>query len=330
MNFIIYLLNWYEKNQRKFPWRNTRNPYQIWVSEIIFQQTRINQGYEYFLNFIDKFPDIQTLAAASEDEVLHVWQGLGYYSRAHNLHFSAKFVCSELHGNFPDSYEKILQLKGIGGYTAAAIASIAFGERVPAIDGNAFRVYSRIFNSERDISKTRTFNYFFHLMKPLMPENAGDFNQAVMDLGAMICLPTNPKCEICPIQTECIAFCAKNQQNLPVKSSNLVIKTVSLHYVFVTDSQNFLAKKRSQSGIWKGLYEFPEMNDDFRQKKNVEIRNLTHKLTHRILDITISKIEVKSRQLQHFALAENCLIIPVNERKNYAFPKPLENFLIVI
>ena len=330
MNFISYLQEWYSKNHRKLPWRNTRNPYLIWVSEIIFQQTRISQGYEYFFKFVDNFPDIQTLASASEDEVLRVWQGLGYYSRAHNLHFSAKFICSELKGTFPNTYEKILQLKGIGRYTAAAIASIAFGERVPAIDGNAFRVYSRIFNSERDISKTSTFNYFFDLMKPLMPKNAGDFNQAVMDLGAMICLPVNPKCEICPIQAHCTAFREKNQRNLPVKKSNLSVKTIQIHYIFIADSQNFIVKKRSKTGIWKGLYEFPQMNDDFRGEEIMESQNFIHKLTHRILDITISTININSKQLQRFSLSENCLVISKNEWKNYAFPKPLEKFLIGI
>jgi A/G-specific adenine glycosylase len=323
------LRKWYKINARSLPWRETSNPYNIWVSEIIFQQTRINQGHNYYLNFIKKFPDIKTLAEASEDEILQAWQGLGYYSRAHNLHFTAKYVSNDLNGVFPSSYSEIVQLKGIGKYTAAAIASISFDEKVPAIDGNAFRVYSRIFNSDRDISKASTFNYFFNLLKPMMPDDPGDFNQAVMDLGALICSPTNPKCGQCPVNTDCSAYKENTQNRLPVKTSSLKIKEEKLHYVYVTHSDQLLIKKRDHKSIWKGLYEFPEFENYFKKFEIIHTHLIKHKLSHKLLLITISEIRIKSEEFYNIARKTNAIILTKNELKNYAFPKPLKKFFIL-
>src|SRR5690606_29978884 len=207
MTFNSLILIWSDKNKRNLPWRNTRDPYQIWLSEIILQQTRVIQGTNYFLAFTEKFPRIENLANAQEQEILRLWQGLGYYSRARNLHFTAKHIVKELNGKFPDSFQELLKLKGVGEYTAAAIASIAFNETVPAVDGNVFRVFSRYFNIHRDISLPKTRKYFFELGKETIDQNRpGDFNQAVMELGATVCTPKNPKCEICPVNESCEAL----------------------------------------------------------------------------------------------------------------------------
>ncbi|MGM5631176.1 A/G-specific adenine glycosylase [Apibacter raozihei] len=328
MNFIKLLENWYKINKRDLPWRETLDPYNIWISEIIFQQTRINQGYNYYLNFISKFPTLDNLAKATEDEVLQSWQGLGYYSRAHNLHFSAKYICSELRGRFPSTFADILTLKGVGKYTAAAIASISFHEKVPAIDGNAFRVYSRLFNCNKDISKASTFTYFFNLMTPLMPENPGDFNQAIMDLGSLICTPTNPSCPKCPVQTECLAHKNNTQSTLPVKTSTLKIKDESIHYAYFNCAGKFLLKKRDNKSIWKGLYEFPLFIDEY--KKEYEIINtekLHHKLSHRNLSISISEFSIKEKALYDIANKIQAIVLTKKELKSYAMPKPLEIFL---
>lgn len=327
VNFIENLLIWYKKYGRNLPWRTTREPYFIWISEIIFQQTRINQGIEYYINFIQKFPNVSVLANSSEEEVLKAWQGLGYYSRAHNLHRSAMHIYFELKGIFPTSYKEILKLNGVGKYTAAAIASICFEEKIPAIDGNAFRVYSRIFNSDRDISKTATFNYFFELMKGNMPENSGDFNQAIMDLGAMICLPKNPKCSVCPIENFCKARKLGIEEKLPVNSLKIEVKKLAMNYFFVTDNQHFLIQQRDKTGIWKSLFEFPQ------QIKKQQNFNLTpgsliiHKLTHRILQIKIDTVLMSSEELKVLSKEEKYLLITKKEINNYAFPKPIEKFL---
>ncbi len=327
MNFIILLQKWYKKNKRPLPWRETSNPYNIWISEIIFQQTRINQGFSYYVNFIQKFPDLQSLASASEDEVLQAWQGLGYYSRAHNLHFTAQHIYFVLKGIFPSTYSEILKLKGVGKYTAAAIASISFNEKIPAIDGNAFRVYSRIFNSDKDISKTSTFNYFFDLMKPIMPSHPGDFNQAIMDLGSSICTPSNPDCKNCPVNTECLAYKENNQNNLPVKSSLTKVKEQKIHYAFITHSNYFLLKKRDKISIWKGLYEFPQFESDFKNFDIIRTHTIKHKLSHRDLTISISEIHIKSKEFYDIANRLNAIILTKKQLPDYALPKPLEKFL---
>lgn len=327
MNFISLLQKWYKINKRLLPWRETLSPYNIWISEIIFQQTRINQGYEYYLNFIQRFPNVKVLANASEDEVLNSWQGLGYYSRAHNLHFTAKYIVNELNGIFPNSYHEIIKLKGIGKYTAAAIASISFNEKVPALDGNAFRVYSRVFGSEQDISKSSTFTYFFDLIKPLMPENPGDFNQAIMDFGSMVCTPLHPKCDQCIIQEECLAYTNNLQNVLPIKSSSIKIKEEHIHYAYLFCKNLTLIKKRNNNSIWKGLYEFPLFDQNFKNYQIIHNHQIKHKLSHRLLTITISEIEINENDFYQVADKINAIILNKNNLKSYAFPKPMENFL---
>ena len=239
-NFAYKLLAWYHENRRILPWRDTHDPYIIWISEIILQQTRVVQGYDYFLRFMNRFPDVDALAAASEDEVLKCWQGLGYYSRARNLHAAARQIVEW--GGFPERYENIRQLKGVGDYTAAAIASFAFGLPHAVVDGNVYRVLSRYYGIEEPIDTGHGKKYFAAMAQELLPEGreAADYNQAVMDFGAMQCVPKSPKCEDCPLVDGCAAFRDKKIQELPVKSRALTVTERYLHYMYIAVSYTHL------------------------------------------------------------------------------------------
>ena len=216
------LLLWYSQNARILPWRINQNPYNVWISEIILQQTRVEQGLEYYINFTNRFKDVESLAKADIDEVLLYWKGLGYYSRAINLHKAAQQIMQDYQGVFPNNYHEILKLKGIGKYTAAAISSICFNEKRPAVDGNFYRVLSRIFADDFDISKTKAHDYFSELALLIMPDrDFGDFNQAIMDLGANICKPKNPSCGICPVHADCLAFQLGKTADFPVKTKKI-------------------------------------------------------------------------------------------------------------
>ena len=222
MNFSNSLLLWYLQNKRDLPWRNTTNPYPIWLSEIMLQQTRVAQGLPYFLAFTEAFPTILDLAKADEEQVLKLWQGLGYYSRARNMHKTAQIIAFELGGNFPNNYNDLIKLKGIGEYTAAAIASFAFNEVVPAVDGNVFRVLSRYFNIDTDIASSGAKKEFTALAKELIPnDNPALFNQAIMEFGALQCVPKNPNCESCIFNSSCAALQKKKVAELPVKSKKV-------------------------------------------------------------------------------------------------------------
>ncbi|WP_185145326.1 A/G-specific adenine glycosylase [Apibacter muscae] len=328
MNFISLLDKWYQTNKRQLPWRKTTHPYNIWISEIILQQTRVNQGIDYYNNFISTFPDIESLANASEDQVLNQWKGLGYYSRAHNIHLSAKYIFKDLNNIFPNTFQEILKLKGVGKYTAAAIASISFHEKIPAIDGNAFRVYSRIFNSNKDISKQTTFNYFFNLLKAVMPNNPGDFNQSIMDFGSLICIPKKPNCEICPIYMECLAFKNSNQNILPINKSMIKRTEKIINYVHITCNDQLLVIKRDNSSIWKGLYEFPIYKKNlFENFDSDGIYSIKHQLSHIDLYIYIHMHRVSENDFFKLSKILKAKIIYKNEINSLAFPKPLENYL---
>ena len=226
------LLKWYDSNARDLPFRNTKDPYKIWICEIVFQQTRIAQGLNHYNNFIERFPDVKTLAEAPEDEVLLYWKGLGYYSRAINIHKAAKQIINEHNGVFPTDYDEILKLKGVGKYTAAAVSSICFNGKMPAVDGNFYRVLSRVFADDFDISNSRAFNYFSELSHLVMSENVGDFNQAMMDLGSEICKPRNPLCGVCPIHNDCLAFSLNKVSEFPVKTKKVKTQDLGLKYYF--------------------------------------------------------------------------------------------------
>ncbi|WP_282017235.1 A/G-specific adenine glycosylase [Salegentibacter mishustinae] len=259
MVFSKVLIDWYLKNKRELPWRKTRDPYHIWLSEIMLQQTRIEQGLPYYQRFISAFPSVFDLAAAPQEKVLKLWQGLGYYSRARNLHESAKYVAEELNGVFPGSYKELKELKGVGDYTAAAIASICYNEPVAVVDGNVYRVLSRFFDIETPINSTAGIKEFKALASELLDEkDPSSFNQALMEFGALQCKPRNPLCETCPLSSGCLALQKNKIKDLPVKLKKTKVKKRYFNYLVVYSQENkTLLQQRTGKGIWNGLYEFP-------------------------------------------------------------------------
>jgi A/G-specific adenine glycosylase len=322
------LLRWYDIHARDLPFRNTKDPYKIWICEIVFQQTRIAQGLNHYNNFIRRFPDVKTLAESQEDEVLLYWKGLGYYSRAINIHKAAQQIINDYNGVFPSEYEEILKLKGVGKYTAAAVSSICFNGKMPAVDGNFYRVLSRVFADDFDVSGSRAFTYFSELAHLIMPENVGDFNQAMMDLGSEICKPRNPLCGDCPINDDCLAFSLHKVSEFPVKTKKVKATDLGLKYYFVHRNGQFLIQQRKDDFIWKKLFEFPleisgELVTFIRSSKTVN-----HKLTHKNLSIEIFNVEVDSEEVWKNFIAENDYIITsVESSHEKSFPKPLENYI---
>lgn len=312
MNFSAKIINWYHQNYRDLPWRNTTEAYKIWLSEIILQQTRVSQGLPYYLNFINAFPTVNDLANADEQQILKLWQGLGYYSRARNLHFTAKFVMENHNGVFPNSYEELLKLKGIGTYTAAAIASFSSNEAVAVLDGNVFRVLSRVFNVDYDISQNSSKKYFIELATSVLSKSNPDIhNQAIMEFGALQCVPKSPNCIACIFNDSCEAFKLKKVSELPVKSKKIKVTNRFLNYILVKDAtEKYEMNKRTENGIWKNLYEFPcveseseigeaEVLDDLKEKYTIknfhylDSFDVLHKLSHQHLNIKFYRIEVE-------------------------------------
>ena len=264
MNFPNNLIKWYLRNKREMPWRLTSDPYRIWLSEIILQQTRVAQGLPYYERFVSSFPTVQDLAAASQEEVLKLWQGLGYYSRGRNLHATAQYIANELDGMFPASYKELLKLKGVGDYTASAIASISFNEATAVVDGNVYRVLSRIFGIETPINSTSGQKEFKALAQELLdPKQPATFNQAIMEFGAIQCKPKSPSCLECIFQERCVAFRTNTIVKLPVKINKVKIKKRYLNYlVFLSEDNQTILNQRTGKGIWQGLYEFPVVELD--------------------------------------------------------------------
>ena len=322
------LLEWYKNNARDLPFRQTKDPYKIWICEIVFQQTRINQGLNHYNNFIARFPDVKTLAEAEENEVLLYWKGLGYYSRAINIHKAAQQIMNDYQGIFPAQYDEILKLKGVGKYTAAAVSSICFDGKMPAVDGNFYRVLSRFFADDFDISNSRAFTYFSELATLVMPDNVGDFNQAMMDIGSEICKPKNPLCGECPINHECLAFSLNKTSEFPVKTKKVKTEDLALTYYFVHRNGQFLIRQRKDDFIWKKLFEFPETIPVDMEKFIISSKTVSHKLTHKNLSIEIFNVNVTSEQLWSNFIAENeYLITDVQGSHEKSFPKPLENYI---
>jgi A/G-specific adenine glycosylase len=340
MEFSNSLLYWYLQNKRDLPWRNTTNPYPIWLSEIMLQQTRVAQGMPYFQAFMMAFPTIFDLAKASEEQVLKLWQGLGYYSRARNMHKTAQIIAFEMDGNFPDNYNDLFKLKGIGEYTAAAIASFAFNEVVPVVDGNVFRVLSRYFNVETDITSSTAKKEFTALAKALIPiDNPALFNQAIMEFGALQCVPKNPNCEVCIFGNSCAALQKKKVAQLPVKSKKTKVTNRFFNYlIFLDKHNNTLLNKRIQKGIWHNLYEFPVIETNDESDFDVILKNIIenypeytfesiscynsapviHKLSHQKLHINYYKLNVMQEIMDG---------IPLFSIKNYPFPVVIYNFI---
>lgn len=338
MSFNSLILIWFDAGNRNLPWRGQTDPYKTWISEIILQQTRVAQGSDYYIRFCNAFPTVKSLAEADEQQVLKLWQGLGYYSRARNLHHSARFIMNEMKGVFPNNFKDLLQLKGVGPYTAAAIASIAFNEVVPAIDGNAFRVLARYFDIEHDISASNTFRYFFELGHQIIDsKRPGDFNQAVMELGATVCLPVNPKCEICPLNESCAALSLNKIHCLPVKTKKTKVKTRRLNFFVITDGLNYLMVKRTADDIWKNLYSFPLTEDKIKSIETTvfgesgiefsEVHHVTHLLTHRKLEIKFLRGVCTTSQLKQISEKLKAVIYSREDLFVLPVPKPIEKYL---
>lgn len=318
MEFSSTLIQWYSENKRDLPWRNTTDAYKIWLSEIILQQTRVSQGLPYYEKFVAQFPTVIDLANAAEQDVLKLWQGLGYYSRARNLHQTAKIVVVEYQGVFPTSYNELLKLKGIGTYTAAAIASFSSNESVTVVDGNVFRVLARIFNVDLDIAAHSAKKYFQELAQELLKDTpSSPFNQAIMEFGALQCVPKNPKCDTCVFNDRCEALRLNKIDLLPVKLKKIKITKRFFNYLIIEDvNGNIIVNKRTDKDIWRNLYEFPliekENLDENLIREYVEKEfslkdlifvssemnsDIKHKLSHQELYIKffkiVSKVKIK-------------------------------------
>ena len=324
MEFSKVLIDWYLRNKRDLPWRNTKDPYYIWLSEIILQQTRVAQGLPYYFKFIETFPSVQELAAAPLEKVLKVWQGLGYYSRARNLHETATFIASELNGRFPDNYKDLIKLKGVGDYTASAIASTCFNESVAAVDGNVYRVLARYFEIDTPINSSKGMKEFRNLSQELLgEEHPWYYNQAIMEFGATHCTPKQPLCNSCPFSQSCLALKNNKVAELPVKIKAGKVKKRYFNYiVFRSPDDHTILEKRSGKGIWEGLYQFPLIEtremltaaefsrfDEFTRIKGDDVEEVTlyndlpviHKLTHQHIYTRfwiVDKKEVKQNSVK--------------------------------
>ncbi len=331
------IIQWYSDNKRELPWRDTKDPYRIWISEIILQQTRIAQGYDYYVRFLERFPDVKSLAEAPEDEVMKMWQGLGYYSRARNLHEAAKQIVSA--GRFPENHEEVRKLKGVGDYTAAAICSFAYGQPYAVVDGNVYRVLARYLGIETPIDSSLGKKEFQAVAQELLDKSRPAlYNQAIMDFGAIQCTPQNPKCESCTLSDTCSALRENRVEVLPVKSHKTKTSNRYFNYIYVRAGEHTYINKRTSDDIWKNLYELPliesdhalEFDEFIRQLSekawiqpfgNPSVRcvcrNIRHVLSHRIIFATLYEMTVEDGTCPD---SGPFMCIPAAEMDRYAVP----------
>ncbi len=342
------LIEWYEKNKRELPWRNTKNPYYIWLSEIILQQTRVNQGLQYYQRFVENFPTIELLAQAPLDRVLKLWQGLGYYSRARNLHQTANIIVYSYNGTFPTTYNELLKLKGVGPYTAAAIASMAFEEPVPVVDGNVMRVFTRLFGIITDVRKEVTKKEVFQLsLQFVNQKNASVYNQAVMEFGALKCTPAQPDCTTCPFSNSCFACQQQKVHEIPFKSPPKKQVHRYFNYLLVQSNDHFFIEQRTGNDIWHLLHQLPlietakntdpiEIIHHDRWSKwfkdiNVQFslydEQFKHVLSHQIIHARFFKVKITSPE---FKLPAGWIPIGFDEFENYAVPRLIDRFISFI
>ncbi|WP_251622130.1 A/G-specific adenine glycosylase [Odoribacter lunatus] len=343
--FSGILLQWYEENRRDLPWRNTTDPYLIWISEIILQQTRVVQGMDYYFRFVERFPDIQSLAEADEDEVLKYWQGLGYYSRARNLHAAARDLMTRFGGCFPESYDEVRSLKGIGAYTAAAVCSFAWRLPYAVVDGNVYRVLSRVFGIDTPIDSHEGQKRFAELASSLLDKTHPDlYNQAIMDFGAIQCLPQSPDCLFCPFRDKCEAYLQGKVAQLPVKAGKTTVKPRYFNYLDIRCGDRLLLSRRSAKDIWQNLYEFPLIETErdmewqelvkeqqflelFQHIPEVKVQRqypvFKHVLSHRIIYARFYTIEVSKFTSAFSAYLE----ISESDLEKYAFPRLITLYL---
>lgn len=343
MNILTeVLLDWYAGNKRELPWRETKDPYVIWISEIILQQTRVVQGYEYFLRFVRRFPDVETLASASEDEVMKYWQGLGYYSRARNLHAAAR----SMNGVFPVTYKEVRALKGVGDYTAAAICSFAYNMPYAVVDGNVYRVLARYFGIDTPIDSTEGKKTFAALAEEMLDKSRpADYNQAIMDFGAIQCTPQTPNCLFCPLSDSCSALAKGEVLQLPVKQHKTKTTNRYFNYIYVRMGAYTLIHKRTENDIWKNLFELPliETEKDLSEEEFLScqqlhelfmevrgelkvrsvLRNVKHVLSHRIIYTNFYEVELP----EGTSSFSGCQKIRMEDLEQYAVPRLIHAFL---
>jgi A/G-specific adenine glycosylase len=326
MHVSEILRQWYALNKRDLPWRETCSPYHIWLSEIILQQTRVVQGLGYYNKFIGQYPRIEDLASASLDDVLKLWQGLGYYTRARNLHETAKLVATELNGVFPQTYSDLLRLKGIGKYTAAAIASFAFREPVAVVDGNVFRVLSRIFGIDLPVDTIQGKKVFYQKAAQILDqENPHIHNQAIMEFGALVCLPRNPQCQACPFSDICIALNSNKTDLLPVKSGKKPLRDRYFSYFFIISHGHTWLNKRGGRDIWHSLYEFPLIETPFRQNlDDLSALKEWHDIFGEGMVKTVSLVRYYKHQLTHQTIHCSFYQIVVTQDPPFAGHRPLK------
>jgi A/G-specific adenine glycosylase len=342
MNFNDELFQWYEKNKRELPWRNSSDAYVIWLSEIILQQTRVDQGLPYFYRFIEKYPDVTSFALADEGDILKLWQGLGYYSRGRNMLKTARMVQELYHGKFPESYQLLIKLKGIGEYTAAAIASFSSNEARAVVDGNVYRVLSRYFGIEEPINSTKGKKIFQSVANDLLNEQRpGLHNQAMMEFGAMMCKPKNPACGLCPVKSGCYAFLQNATTFLPIKTNKVKVRERFFNYFLVADEDKILMNKRDETDIWANMYDLPLIEtsslittaelfnlNEVKQffGTNIKVKEVPqvkkHILTHQRLYVRLIILRNKPAKLK-----ENWFFTPVENLKKLAVPKIIFIFI---
>ena len=340
------LINWYAENHRDLPWRHDPTPYEVWLSEVILQQTRVNQGMDYYLRFVEKWPTVSALANASEEEVLKMWQGLGYYSRARNLHKCAKQVVEQYHGEFPADYEQLKKLQGIGDYTAAAIASIAFNLPQAVVDGNVYRVLARLYDIDTPININEGQKTFARLADELLNrEQPGLHNQALMEFGALHCTPKNPNCLLCPLQAQCLAFAHQTVMQRPVKLQKTKVTTRYFNYLVIRIKDSIYLHKRSDNDIWRNLYDFPCIESDkplsadevmateqFKQLFGNKAFTLTkvspvftHKLTHRTILAQFIEIKLEKKLLR--IETKDLFLTPEMDLGTFPIPRLIDLYL---
>jgi A/G-specific adenine glycosylase len=342
MNFSDELLQWYQKNKRELPWRNTADAYVIWLSEIILQQTRVEQGLPYFNRFLERYPDVASFAAASEDDILKLWQGLGYYSRGRNMLKTARMVQEQHDGKFPERYEQLIKLKGIGEYTASAIASFSANEAKAVVDGNVYRVLARYFGISEPTNSTKGKKIFQQTANDLLNKKyAGLHNQAMMEFGAMLCKPKNPACGICPVRQGCYAFLHNAVTSLPVKLNKIKVRERYFNYFLITDAHNILMNKRDETDIWANMYDLPLIEtasllppDELLALSETEsffgpdIKILEispykkHVLTHQRLYVRVIKLQDKPVKLK-----KDWFFTPIENLEKLAMPKIIFIFI---
>ncbi len=321
MEISAILQIWYKRNKRALPWRETRDPYLIWLSEVILQQTRVAQGMDYYLRFAGRFPSVADLAKASEDEILKLWQGLGYYSRARNLHAAALQVMDEYGGRFPSDYSSLLQLKGVGPYTAAAVSSFAGGERMAVVDGNVYRVLARLFDLDTPIDTPAGQRAFQDLANRLLdPAHPGMHNQAIMEFGALRCTPHSPICTDCPLADGCLALANGHVENRPVKAGKTKIRERHFRYYLLKYKDCLWVHQRGKGDIWQGLWEYYVEEDAAPNRQQPPVFTLRHQLTHQLLTCDFHIVQL-DRVPDRLPSDYEC--ITWEEWQKKAVPKPI-------